>query len=43
MFDYKKVGEFLDESGFDKGALSMNDMIALHTDEKIRSYYKNGY
>lgn len=38
-----KVGEFLDDSGFDKGVLSMSDMIALHTDEMIRSYYKNGY
>lgn len=38
-----KVGEFLDDSEFDKGVLSMSDMIALHTDEMIRSYYKNGY
>ncbi|XP_058744183.1 uncharacterized acetyltransferase At3g50280-like [Vicia villosa] len=35
-----KAGELLDDGGLGKGALKINEMIALHTDEKIRSHYE---
>ncbi|CAK8561134.1 unnamed protein product [Lathyrus sativus] len=35
-----KAGELLDDGGFGKGALKMNKMIALHTNEKIRTHYE---
>ncbi|CAK8561137.1 unnamed protein product [Lathyrus sativus] len=35
-----KAGELLDDGGLGKGALKMNKVIALHTDEKIRSHYE---
>ncbi|KAI5421096.1 hypothetical protein KIW84_044801, partial [Lathyrus oleraceus] len=35
-----KAGELLDNGGLGKGALKMNKMIALHTNEKIRSHYE---
>ncbi|XP_058767155.1 uncharacterized acetyltransferase At3g50280-like [Vicia villosa] len=35
-----KAGELLDDGGLGKGALKMNKMISLHTDEKIRSHYE---
>ncbi|CAL5196403.1 unnamed protein product [Lathyrus oleraceus] len=36
-----KAGELLEDGGLGKGALKMNKMIALHSNEKLKSDYKN--
>ncbi|XP_058745693.1 uncharacterized acetyltransferase At3g50280-like [Vicia villosa] len=36
-----KAGELLEDDGLGKGALKMNKMIALHSDEMLRSHYQN--
>ncbi|MED6133300.1 hypothetical protein PIB30_027189 [Stylosanthes scabra] len=36
-----KVRELLEEGGLGKGALEMNKMVGLHTEEKMKSYYRS--
>ncbi|CAK8561141.1 unnamed protein product [Lathyrus sativus] len=36
-----KVGELLEDGGLGKGALKMNKMISLHSDEKLKNHYKD--
>ncbi|GAU34149.1 hypothetical protein TSUD_66280 [Trifolium subterraneum] len=36
-----KVSDLLGDGGLGKGALEMNKMIALHSDEKLKYHYDN--